>query len=62
MKVSGQLLGRDAVGHGYTHDSTGAPIQNDIYCYQGERWDNLTALWLLKEKKPKELKPLKRKP
>jgi hypothetical protein len=61
MKISGQLLGRDAVGHGYTHDSTGAPIQDKIYEYQGERYDGLTALWLLGTKKPKELKPLKRK-
>jgi hypothetical protein len=60
MKVTGQLLGRDAMREGYTHDSTGAPIQDKIYEYHGERWQGLTALWLLGTKKPKEPKPLKR--
>lgn len=57
---TGQLLGRDAIREGYTHDSTGAPIQDKIYVYQGERYDGLVALWLLGTKKPKEPKPLKR--
>lgn len=61
MKVSGQLLGRDAIREGYTHDSTGAPIQDSIYNYEGLKYEALTALWLVGTKKPKEQKPLKRK-
>jgi hypothetical protein len=61
MSITGQLLGRDAIREGYTNDSTGAPIQDKIYTYEGVRYQGLTALWLLGTKKPKEPKPLKRK-
>jgi hypothetical protein len=57
---TGQLLGRDAIREGYTHDSNGHPIQNRIYVYTGERWQGIIALWPLGERKPKELKPLKK--
>jgi hypothetical protein len=57
---TGQLLGRDAIREGYTCDSTGAPIQDRIYVYEGERWNGIRAMWPLGSKKPKEIKPLKR--
>ena len=59
MKVTGQLLGSAAIREGYRNDSNGNHIHPDrIYVYEGEKYQALTALWMLGEKRPKVLKPL----
>lgn len=61
MNDSGQLEGRHALREGYTHDSSGAPIQGDkLYWWEGVRWHGITAMWRMDRKKPRQMVPVKK--
>ena len=61
MKSTGQLEGRHAIREGYTHDSSGAPIQWDkLYWWEGIRWSGITAMWRMDGKKPHPMVPVKK--
>lgn len=62
MKTSGQLEGRHAIREGYQTDSMGLAIDpGALYTYEGVRWTEITAMWRMGQKRPKDLKPLVRK-
>ena len=61
MNDSGQLEGRHALREGYTHDSSGSPIQGDkLYWWEGVRWHGITAMWRMDRKKPRQMVPVKK--